>query len=167
MIFGLTSLTNNANSVLEMIRNTFPKLVVQGIDPIYVAGLKHLELIVKQSWTALKRDILYADKAEFDIMARLACDSQISRALDRIGLKSNTTEIAVIAMGDKASVERLSSEFHKYGEMDDKPINFTPEKLNFLLKFHKISKELLGASVLKNELFAYTLAEKAALLHTK
>ena len=167
LISGLRSVALDPNYALTEIRGDHPSLTVQALDSSYVAGPKHLELILMQSLTAREKNVLYADKQEIDLLARVACDRQFSRALEKVGLRKGIRGIALVALGERSELERLSLTLSELGEPDDDLLELTSEKRRFLTRFHKISQKQLEATRVETDPFPYVLAEKAALLGVK
>ncbi|MCX8192016.1 MAG: KEOPS complex subunit Cgi121, partial [Nitrososphaerales archaeon] len=92
---------------IKMLRESLPDLLLQVVDARFVAGQKHLELIIKQSFEAWKRGITYTDRRDMDLIVRLACDLQIKDALEKIGIKSGVMDVVLIGIGKRDSIDRF------------------------------------------------------------
>ena len=149
---------------LRNIREKFPSLTVQALDANFVAGFEHIKLILHQSWIAFKRGISYSKKLDLELIVRVACDSQINRALTTVGLKSGTMDLVLIAIGNQKHLKSYAEAITSLGEISDNVLKLTPKKETYLMKHHDISNNLFKATIaIKNKL-AMILSEKANLL---
>ncbi|NWG08951.1 MAG: hypothetical protein HXX80_01345 [Nitrososphaerales archaeon] len=148
---------------LKGLKDKHPSLTVQALNARFVAGFEHLEMVLQQSWMAFDRETSYSKKLDLEIIVRVACDSQIARALRTVGLKSKAMDIALVAIGEPRALEFFSEAIKGLGEISDDVIELNPKKESFLIKHHKIANELIGATIADNKL-AVILAERANLL---
>ena len=149
---------------LNLLRKSFPDLFIQTVNAKYVVGFSQMEMIIKQSWTAKERGRLYANKIELDIIVRLSCDKQISRALKTIGLREEVKDIALIGLGTKSLLNKMLIVIEKYGVMDDTIINTTKNKNEFLMRTNGISQEELDSIICCEDPLSYLMSEKACLI---
>jgi len=149
---------------LRNLREKFSNLIIQALDANFVAGFEHLKMILQQSWMAFNRGISYTKKLDLEIIVRLACDSQIARALKTLGLKSGKMDIALIAIGELKHLKPFTENINDFGEISDYVIKLNPEKKKFLIKHHKISDGLIKATIANRNKLAVILSEKANLL---
>ena len=152
---------------IEELKARFPHLLLQAVDARYVAGVCHLNLIVQQAWEAKKRNLLYASRFELDLIIRIACDIQISRALRKVGLKPGFQDIVIIAVGDLQEISSLSTSITALGEPSDSVMNLTYEKEKMLVKDHDVGRDLLNSILYRRNRLSWVLAEKAALLRAR
>lgn len=149
---------------LRNLRDKFPNLIIQALDANFVAGFEHLKMILQQSWMAFNRGISYTKKLDLELIVRLACDSQITRALKTLGLKSGKMNIALIAIGELKHLKLFNEAIKDLEEISDDVIKLNHKKKKFLIKHHSISDELIKATIADRNKLAAILSEKANLL---
>ncbi|MCP8312836.1 MAG: hypothetical protein H3Z53_00460 [archaeon] len=165
MILGMKGVViEDPEQFLRRLKDKFPNLIIQALDANFVAGFEHLKMILQQSWMAFNRGISYTKKLDLEILVRLACDSQIARALKTLGLKSGKMDIALIAIGELKYLKPFTQFIKDFGEISDNVIKLNPEKEKFLIKHHNISDELIKATIADRNKLAAILSEKANLL---
>jgi tRNA threonylcarbamoyladenosine modification (KEOPS) complex Cgi121 subunit len=157
-------IVENPEQFLRNLRDKFPNLTIQALDANFVSGFEHLKMILQQSWTAFNRGISYTKKLDLELIVRLACDSQIARALKTLGLKSGKMDIALISIGDLKNLKLFTQFVKDLGEFSDDVIKLNPSKERFLTKHHNISDRLIKATILDKDKLAAILSEKANLL---
>lgn len=157
-------IVENPEQFLRNLREKFPNIVIQALDANFVAGFGHLKMILQQSWMAFEREISYTKKLDLELIVRLACDSQITRALKTLGLKSGRMDIALIAIGELKHLKLFNETIKDLGEISDDAVRLNPEKERFLIKHHNISDELIKATIVDKNKLAAILSEKANLL---
>ncbi|MEM2211443.1 MAG: KEOPS complex subunit Cgi121 [Nitrososphaerales archaeon] len=157
---------NEPNEFIKILKNNLPNSILQAVDARFVAGSKHLELIIKQSFESWKRGITYADQNDIDLIIRLACDLQIKDALKKVGIKSGIMDIVLIAIGKKDIVNQFYNLAKQIGHVSNQPLELTKEKIQFLKDEYHINDEFIQATVKKEEIdkLPLLLAERAALL---
>ncbi|MCP8321346.1 MAG: hypothetical protein H3Z52_10475 [archaeon] len=149
---------------LGRLKDKFSNLIIQALDANFIAGFEHLKMILQQSWVAFNRGISYTKKLDLEIIVRLACDSQIARALKTLGLKSGKMDIALIAIGEMKHLKLFAENIKDLGEISDYIIKLNPSKERFLIKHHNISDELIKATITEKNKLAAILSERANLL---
>ena len=165
LIIGIKKIyIENPRSFLEKLRERFPSLTIQALDANFIAGYEHLKSILYQSWTAFKRDISYSKKLDLELIVRMACDSQINRALKIVGLKSGIMNLAIVAMGDQRNLKLFAEDIKSLGEISESVLKLTPKKENFLIEHHDLSSKLLQSTISYKNKLAAILSEKANLL---
>jgi len=148
---------------LKGLKDKQPSLTVQALDARFVAGFEHLKMVLQQSWMAFDREASYSEKLDLEIIVRVACDSQITRALRTVGLKSEVMDIALVVIGEPRTL-KLFAEVIKGLEISDDVIKLNPEKESFLIKHHNISNKFVEATIADKNKLAMILAERANLL---
>ncbi len=165
IILGMKGvIVESPEQFLRNLREKFPNLTIQALDANFISGFEHLKMILQQSWTAFNRGISYTKKLDLELIVRLACDSQIARALKTLGLKSGKMDIALIAVGESKNLKLFNETIKDLGEFSDDVIKLNPEKERFLIKHHNISDELIKATIADRNKLAAILSEKANLL---
>jgi tRNA threonylcarbamoyladenosine modification (KEOPS) complex Cgi121 subunit len=140
---------------------------VQAVDAERVAGLKHVELAAIQAWEAWTRGLPRAKKLELEFLLRLACTDQISKAIERVGLRVGCRRIFIVLY--RRDHVRLEDHLRESG-IKVYPTVVKP-RLKALLKLYEVDREHLrvvkGLLGVRSGLDAlpYCLAEISSLIH--
>ncbi len=165
LILGIKEVViNDPNEFLRNLRDKFSNLVIQALDANFIAGYEHLKMILQQSWMAFNRKVSYTKKLDLEIIVRMACDSQIERALKTLGLKSGKMDIALIVIGETRNLRLFAENIKNLGEISDDVIKLNHKKKKFLIKHYSISNELIKATIADKNKLAMILSERANLL---
>ena len=143
---------------LNKLREKYPYLIIQAINPRFILDVNHIKKILALSLYAKKNKTLLSKKIETDILLRFACTTQISHAINVAGRKPKN-DFVIIATGKKSTLDKLNSDLISY-------INPRPLARNnheFLKKQFKISKKQMSVLSSSNPL-EDILVEKAAVL---
>jgi len=132
------------------------------VDADFIAGRRHIELLLKQAYEAKRRGLTYAKQPEIDMLARVACENQLKKAVEKAGLKPRRMNIIALSLGEDPLPEKLLKMLEALGTLDDSVIELTSEKLAKLLSQHALAQT--QASTLIDDPLPYLLAEKSALL---
>ena len=91
---------------LDKMRQEYPALHIQAINPDYILGESHLRRILEISITSEKNNELLSNTLEIDILQRLAGTTQISRAIKMAGATASTQNTPIIISLGKPDVLR-------------------------------------------------------------
>ena len=142
---------------IDELRKKFPKIQLQAISTTFVLNDSHLKKILSLSLESEKNNLLLSNKLETDILMRFALTTQISAAIDTVGIKSHSNFI-LIAIGNKKILQLLSD------DVSLKSVSMFQKNNNlFLRKYFKITKKQLDVVHSKTPL-EDILVEKAAIL---
>jgi molybdopterin converting factor small subunit/tRNA threonylcarbamoyladenosine modification (KEOPS) complex Cgi121 subunit len=142
---------------IDELRKKFPKIQLQAISTTFVLNDSHLKKILSLSLESEKNNLLLSNKLETDILMRFALTTQISAAIDTVGIKSYSNFI-LIAIGNKKILQLLSD------DVSLKSVSmFQKNNDLFLRKYFKITKKQLDVVHSKTPL-EDILVEKAAIL---
>ena len=142
---------------IDELRKKFPKIQLQAISTTFVLNDSHLKKILSLSLESEKNNLLLSNKLETDILMRFALTTQISAAIDTVGIKSHSNFI-LIAIGNKKILQLLSD------DVSLKSVSmFQKNNDLFLRKYFKITKKQLDVVHSKMPL-EDILVEKAAIL---
>jgi molybdopterin converting factor small subunit/tRNA threonylcarbamoyladenosine modification (KEOPS) complex Cgi121 subunit len=142
---------------IDELRKKFPKIQLQAISTTFVLNDSHLKKILSLSLESEKNNLLLSNKLETDILMRFALTTQISAAIDTVGIKSYSNFI-LIAIGNKKILQLLSD------DVSLKSVSmFQKNNDLFLRKYFKITKKQLNVIHSKTPL-EDILVEKAAIL---
>jgi tRNA threonylcarbamoyladenosine modification (KEOPS) complex Cgi121 subunit len=87
--------------VIEQIRYRFANVYIQGFNAEAIFGSQHLVEVLKITLEALKRGITVANRPELDLLLRISCTTQISKAISYAGIKSGKCACFVIFSKNK------------------------------------------------------------------
>lgn len=122
------------------------------LDLNSVVNIEHIEEIVKQVLEAHKRGIMIAEHIEIEMILRIACTNQISKAMKFASAKRDSKAVLVI----------LSKKEIDTGSLKLEDLEYSKERSEALIMYHNISKDELDAM---NNRLSLLLAEKANLIY--
>ena len=135
---------------------------IQAVCADAVYGLEHILQALKITIESEKRKITLVDRPEMDLLLRISCTDQISRALKDIGLRNQASGCFILFSKEKKKLIKVTRRICNTNlKIDDS-----------VLKPNKRKKELicrrLGVQLNKflsnDDAFTSYLSEKAALL---
>lgn len=142
---------------LEELRNSFPKITIQSVSSRFILNSSHLKKIIKLSIISQKNDVLLSNKIETDILMRFALMTQISSAINTVGIRPKE-DFILICIGNKKQLSQLKKQL----TVQIIPM-FETSNESFLKKHFKISKNELESVYSKNSL-EDILLERASIL---
>ncbi|MDE1814596.1 MAG: MoaD/ThiS family protein [Thaumarchaeota archaeon] len=145
---------------LESIRETYPDLVIQGIQAQYVLNVGHVKKTVAISLSAKRADTLLSNKIETDILMRFACTRQISDAISKVGVKTNTGTMLVM-IGKKSLLEKLFDEIKDLLESNV----FSKDNSKFIKKEFGMTQKELDCVISSTPLEDLLVERSATLFH--
>jgi tRNA threonylcarbamoyladenosine modification (KEOPS) complex Cgi121 subunit/molybdopterin converting factor small subunit len=149
---------NDPINFLEIIRQRYPNLVIQGIRSKYIVSEEHAKKVVAISLAARKAGTLLSNKIETDILMRFAHTRQISDAINKVGLRKGR-DFILILIGKKSSIAKLFREIMPM----IKPFELGIGNSNFIKNEYSMTKKQLDCVISKRPL-EELLAEKSAVL---
>jgi len=133
------------------------------VDADFIAGRRHLELLLKQVYEALRRGITYAKQLDIDFLARVACETQLKRAVEIVGLKPRRMNILALSLNEDSLPIELVHILESLGTLDDSVIELTYTKFSALIAYHNLTR-ILDCTLMDEDILAYLIAERSALL---
>jgi tRNA threonylcarbamoyladenosine modification (KEOPS) complex Cgi121 subunit len=165
--FVVQGVKNATIDNVEKVYTSFEKIsnntVMLLADSKFVAGIRHIELLLCQHLKAESDGLLYARKSGFDLLARVSCQTQLNQVVTISGLKKGTMNLVIILNDVKLSNE-LKLKLSSIGTLDDRVIYLDNLKKQFLLKYHNLEQSVFKSTPEDENLFPLILAEKSALL---
>ncbi|CUR52487.1 ThiamineS protein [Nitrosotalea devaniterrae] len=145
---------------LELLREKYPSLIIQGIHALYILNAEHAKKTIAISLSAKKADTMLSNKIETDILMRFACTRQISDAISKVGVKINA-DFILILLGKKPSLEKL------FCEIEDLLENtvFSKNNSKLIKKEFGITQKELGCVMSKTPLEDLLAERSATLFH--
>ncbi|MGC2308608.1 MAG: KEOPS complex subunit Cgi121 [Nitrososphaeraceae archaeon] len=95
--------------LVDQIRHRFENVYIQGFDPEAIFGLQHLIEALKITLEALRRGITVANRPELDLLLRMSCTTQISKAINYAGIKSGKCACFVVFSKNKRNLLKARS----------------------------------------------------------
>jgi tRNA threonylcarbamoyladenosine modification (KEOPS) complex Cgi121 subunit len=94
----------NGTILVEQIRDQFENVYIQGISTEAIFGLHHVVEALKITLESLKRGIMAANRPELDLLLRISCTTQISKAISHAGIKSGNRVCFVMFSKNKGNL---------------------------------------------------------------
>ena len=103
VIFGARHLVTNVDDELDRLANLSDNLGVeiQVLDAHLVFGREHIEVALDKSNRAFAQGRNIANTRGVELMLYAGAERQISKALDKMGLKEGLDELAIVVFGDQ------------------------------------------------------------------
>ncbi len=128
-------------------------------SPSFIAGKSHLDSILELSAEYWVRGMFLARNKSIDLLMRLICQSQISKALEASGIDSCNNIALFGLVRDSADIVNSEKLLNELGGMrDDSLMDLNMNKIRFLLQFH------LLPNWVEKEKIPQLLLEKSAIL---
>ncbi|HZC48929.1 MAG TPA: KEOPS complex subunit Cgi121 [Nitrososphaeraceae archaeon] len=151
----------NIGEFLEDLRNVLRGVSIQALDANIVYGIEHIHEVLKITLEAINRKIIFANKAEIDLLLRLSYTNQISMAVKYGGLKNGSPGCLIFFSKDKTKVAKAKSYIENmFSDKDNTIINASTIK-------RKMISEQIGISSNKlfdDQTFIRYLIERACLI---
>ena len=164
----------NVEEFIQNIRKETGNVTVQFFDARFVAGYEHLYFAVLNALTAFKNNLNISRNLAVEILLYAAAERQIRNAVELLGIKEGTGNIAVVILAENKDeivniLNRLSklvqaSEDESILEVDDK--KFEAIKRMFKISDLELEAKLEGKG-LEKEALKDLVIERVALLVTR
>lgn len=146
---------------------------IQFFDAHFVAGWQHIYFAVLNALTAFKNKRNISKSLAMETLLYASAQRQIKKALENLGIKPKTTEVALAIIDEKP--ETLKSTLNiviraAKAKRDDKVLALTKEKIEGIRKIFEVSDLELEAVMEKSNLKMALLdivIERMALLATQ
>jgi len=156
-LFEFKKTPNMSDDFLASLRAEFPNVIIQAISSKFILNEEHVKKILSLSILAKKHNTLLSKKLEVDMLLRFAGTTQISVAINHLGIIRNQNFLLIV-IGKKLFLNKLHKRIA--------PNLVTPFSSNnsLTLKNHfNISKKSLDVIDSKTQLEDF-LVEKASIL---
>jgi len=146
---------------------------IQFFNADLIATHQHLNFAVLNALTAFKNQTNLSKSLAMEAMLYASAQRQIQKAIALLGIKPETTDLAVIIIGEKTqAVESMLKETAAYlhAKADDSVLEISPKKLAKISEAFEITAPMLevAAKQGKSDLAVVDLViEKMALLSTQ
>jgi len=145
---------SNIEKFLKAISKEKPENVdIQFFDAKLIATWQHLYFAALNALTAFENEENISKTLPMETLLYASAQRQIRKATELIGIKPNSTDVAVLAIGErteavKGAVSRVSRRIN--GERDDSVLELSKEKENVIRKGFDVSKVELQTVAGKN-----------------
>ena len=151
LILGLAGAKiKNPDSTLRDLRNAFPKAQIQLMRADRIAGKEHLLMAARNAVKAFRQGYQRSQSLGMELLLYTACQRQISKAIDLIGIGPRTGAVALVAVSpDKNTLEKLArtaAEMVRGRPNDDALEIDSNEKVAELKKVYNVTERELEAS---------------------
>ncbi|HEY7226744.1 MAG TPA: KEOPS complex subunit Cgi121 [Nitrososphaeraceae archaeon] len=85
-------------------RKMFPNVKIQGINPSYIFGKRHIFEIIKIILESNKRNIQIAKRIEIELLMRLVCCNQVDKAINIGGINNNNSGCFILLSERKDAI---------------------------------------------------------------
>ncbi|MCW4006327.1 MAG: KEOPS complex subunit Cgi121 [Candidatus Bathyarchaeota archaeon] len=165
--------TADSKALLEAVRSQTPKGVeVQLFDADLIASWQHLYFATVNALMAQKNQRNISKTAAVETILYASAQRQISKAIEHIGVKPQTHNVAAIVLGDnKSAVEKAVLALSQYFGVaaDEKVLELSEEKTQKIrAAFDVTDSELLVSSAKDaGQALVDLIVERVALLSTQ
>jgi len=164
---------SDVDVLVKQIRKRLPQFDVQFFDAALIAGPQHLYFAVLNALKAFKNNTNISKSLAVESLLYASAQRQISDAVNLIGIKTDTTRIAVAGITDtlsdaKDTVDEASHFIN--GDRDDSVIDFSDTKVMGVRSLFQISDIELASKTRNNmdkEIILDRVIEHMAILVTK
>lgn len=164
MLAGIRKLRiKDTDSFIRSIRAVNARVAIQAVDASFVADKEHILSVLQQSLQARKKGTMLSNRIEIDILLRLACTNQITKALNDLGLQDGINNVLIIALGKLTDLKILKKYLAKNYNLSNNILVLSERKRRLLSSHHKVGREELDSCISENKL-AGILTERANLL---
>lgn len=98
----------SSEELRQSIRSSFPRLLVQAVDEGAVPSERLVQMIGEQTLEAERVGAPLAKKPEVDLLLRLGGTTQISRAIQEVGVRPGGGFVLIV-IGDRANLLELEA----------------------------------------------------------
>lgn len=164
----------NSEEFVEITRKELPENTwVQFFDSDMVATWQHLYFAVLNALLAFKQEVNISNSIAMETMLYASAQRQIQKALDSMGVKYSSTNVAVVIIGEsaesvKAALSEISKRIRK--EPNDSVLEISKnkmEKIRELFDINDAELETLLKRDNKIEPLVDLVIERVALLSTQ
>ena len=151
-------------ATIATFRRMLPDVMIQGINPRFIFGNRHMFEVIKIILESKKRKINIAKRLEMEFLMRLVCSNQVDKAINIGGLKNNRPGCFVLLSEKKGAIIESLKYLLKYlginlVAQNNSLLSASKEKMIYICE----TLEFPCSNFNKTE-FLKVLTEKAALV---
>jgi len=140
----------DANNLLSLVREKTKDTEVQFFDAELVAGWEHIYFAVLNALKAFENRLNISNSLAVETLLYASAQRQIKKAVELLGIKSSSSRVAVLALGEtelKAN-NALETVSHLIpGKRDDSVLELNDEKFEGIQRLFGISEFELNAKL--------------------
>lgn len=156
---------------VKKIREKLPNTVwIQFFDPSIIATWQHLFFAIINAKLSFENDRNISKSIEMETLLYASTQHQINKAINKIGIKADSSDIAIVLVANKEKqIDESLLMVSRYleREPDDSILEFSNKKLQKISKVFHISKDEIKAIIKEDNIQDATrdiILEKMALL---
>ncbi len=164
----------SVDGLLNQIRKRIRDIPLQVFDANCIAGTRHLLFATLNALNSFEQNQNISESLEVEILLYASGQRQISKAIDTVGLKQDTSEVAVVFVtADREGVRGIEEGISQIvpGKRDDGVVDLREGKTGSLVEAFGITDaELAAVSELRENLWEALeaiIVERTALLVTR
>lgn len=127
--------------ILEALRAASKGAIIQAFDARCIISIRQIHAAAVAAYLAFKAGTNISKRMELELLLRLAADTQIGRALDKLGVRAGTEEVGLCVLADdRASTMRIAEDLARAVggvEVDDDYL-MRNERLTRAIEFYGI-----------------------------
>jgi tRNA threonylcarbamoyladenosine modification (KEOPS) complex Cgi121 subunit/molybdopterin converting factor small subunit len=127
-IIGVVEIPMDPGKLIDTVRDNNRNLSIQAVNSGAIYGVDHVLGVIRIVLEAEKRRIMLASKRETELLMRLACTNQISKAIKRAGLKKGMSGCFIALSKDKIQLQQFQRAARNDFGVDDSVLNPNKEK---------------------------------------
>jgi len=165
---------NDVNNFFSQVRKKTKDVHIQFFDARLVAGWRHMYFAVLNALKAFKGRLNISNSLAVEALLYASAQRQISKAVDLLGIKPESSRVAVLVVSETKQVIDTALEIVSQlisGERDDDVLELTDEKVEDIRRLFGISDLELEAKLekkgLEKEALIDLVIEHVALLVTQ
>ncbi|RLI20044.1 hypothetical protein DRO54_07135 [Candidatus Bathyarchaeota archaeon] len=164
----------NVENFIQNVRKNVEDAIIQFFDAKFIAGWEHLYFAVLNALAAFENNFNISRNLAVEILLYAAAERQIRNAVELIGIKEGTRNVAIVVLAESeekvvASLDKLSA-FIQAVE-DESLLEIDDEKFKALRRLFNVSDLELEAKLekegLEKEALKDLIIERVALLVTR
>jgi len=162
------------NRFLEDVRKEVKEAQVQFFDAKFIASQQHLHFAALNALRAFEKKLNISSSLAVEVLLYASAQRQIKKAVDMLGIKPDSSQIAVLVMAEnkqKAYVALETVSGLISGERDDDVLELTAEKFEGIKTLFGVSNLEIEAKLrkegLEREALVDLVIEHVALLTTQ
>jgi len=164
----------DVNKLFQIVKKKTGNACVQFFDASLIAGWEHLRFAALNALNAFKGNVNISSSLAMETLLYASARRQIKQAVKLMGIKPNTTSVAVLILAETQEQTSAVLEFVSQllgGKRDDSVIDLTDDKIADISKFFNITSIELEAKVerkgLEKQALTDLVIEHMALLVTQ
>lgn len=160
----------DTNTFFENFRNK--DAPIQFFDAKHVAGKNHLYFAAVNALTAFEKQTNISNNLAVEALLYASAQRQITKAVEQMGVKQDSTDVAVLIMADKTQTDEYKNLVTKTicATLDDSVLELTEQKIQKIKDLFEISDPEFDAKLqqgYEKQALTDLIIERMALLGTR